>query len=117
MSIRSIKDVDVEGKRVLIRVDFNVPLKDGTVVDDTRIRSALPTIQHLLIDKAKQIIIISHLGRPKGKVVPELKMDPVAKKLGELFGKEITKLDGCIDVDIPKDARIVLLENLRCVGF
>ena len=114
-----IKDLDFEGKKVLVRVDFNVPLdEDGNVKDDERIVSALPTIKFLLKKNAK-IILMSHLGRPKGEVIEKLKMDEVAKKLSELVDKEVIKLDDCIGeqvkerINAMKNQEIVMLENLR----
>ncbi len=114
-----IKDLDFEGKKVLVRVDFNVPLdEDGNVKDDERIVSALPTIKFLLKKNAK-IILMSHLGRPKGEVIEKLKMDEVAKKLSELVDKEVIKLDDCIGEQIKekintmKNQEIIMLENLR----
>lgn len=118
MKIRSIKNVDVDSKKVLIRVDFNVPLEDGTVADETRIKATLPTLQHLIDNRAK-IIIVTHLGRPEGKVVDELRLDPVAKKLSELLGKEVKKLDDCVGSDVEaaieelQPGHLVLLENVR----
>ena len=85
MNKRSVRDLDVGGKRVLVRVDFNVPVKDGEVTDDTRIRRALPTIRHLLQEGARPVLI-SHLGRPKGEPDPEYAMDPVAARLCEVLG-------------------------------
>lgn len=118
MNKRTIRDIDVRGKRVLVRVDFNVPLKDGAVSDDTRIRAALPTLNYLL-EHGAALILCSHLGRPKGKVVPELKMDPVATRLAELLGRPVRKLDDCIGPEVETVAQamqpgdVVLLENTR----
>ncbi|MCD6427061.1 MAG: phosphoglycerate kinase [Caldisericaceae bacterium] len=119
MSKKTIKDVEVSHKRVLVRVDFNVPLSpDGKVLDDFRIRAALPTINYLVEHQAK-VILMSHLGRPKGKVVESLRMDPVAKKLSEISGLNVKKLDDCIGEEVKKevfsmnDGNIILLENLR----
>jgi phosphoglycerate kinase len=115
---KSIRDLDLRGKRVLVRVDFNVPVKDRQVTDDTRIARALPTIRHLLAEGARPILI-SHLGRPKGE--PDLKyaMDPVAKRLEELLGEPVLKLDAAVGPEVEKaldewDGRgVVLLENSR----
>jgi len=115
---KTLKDFDFTGKRVIVRVDFNVPLKEGKVDNDKRIRSALPTINYLHEHEAK-IILMSHLGRPKGKIVDELRMDPVAERLSELTGKKVTKLDDCVGEDVEKAVKgmaqeeIILLENLR----
>ena len=102
MNRKSVRDLDVQGKRVLVRVDFNVPVKNGEVTDDTRIRRALPTIQHLLSEGARPALI-SHLGRPKGEPDPKYAMDPVAKRLGELLGGPVTKLDTAVGQEV-KDA-------------
>ena len=118
MNKKTIRDVNVRGKRVLVRVDFNVPLKEGTITDDTRIRAALPTINYLL-EKGAALILCSHLGRPKGKVVPELKMDPVAARLSELLGRPVQKMDACTGTEVEKAAEemqpgdVILLENTR----
>jgi 3-phosphoglycerate kinase len=118
MNKRSVRDLDVGGKRVLVRVDFNVPVKDGGVTDDTRIRRALPTIRHLLSEGARPILI-SHLGRPKGEPDPKFAMDPVAKRLEQLLGEPVQKLDAAVGpevekaLDAPNGAGVVLLENSR----
>jgi len=118
LRLRTLKDVDAAEKRVLVRVDFNVPLQGGTITDDGRIRAALPTIQHLLGQRAL-VVLMSHLGRPKGKVVPELRMDPVARRLSELLDQPVQKLDDCVGPDVEKAVRaagpgdVILLENLR----
>ena len=115
---RGVRDLDVGGKRVLVRVDFNVPIKDGEVTDDTRIQRALPTIRYLLEEGACPVLI-SHLGRPKGE--PDLKyaMDPVATRLHELLGEPVEKLDAAVGPEVVEalddwDGRgVVLLENSR----
>ena len=119
MSKKTIKDVEVAHKKVLVRVDFNVPLTpDRKVLDDFRIKAALPTIKYLKDNNAK-VILMSHLGRPKGKVVENLRLDPVAKELSDLIGTPVKKLDDCIGEDVKKavdsmeDGDIILLENLR----
>lgn len=116
---KTIKDIDLKGKRVLMRVDFNVPL-DGEldITDDIRIRAALPTIKYA-IDKGAKVILMSHLGRPDGKVADSMRLDPVAKRLEALLGKKVIKTDDCIGekakktVAAMKPGDIVLLENLR----
>jgi phosphoglycerate kinase len=118
MNKRSVRDLDVGGKRVLVRVDFNVPVKDGVVTDDTRIRRALPTIRHLLSEGARPLLI-SHLGRPKGEPDPNYAMDPVASRLGELLDEPVKKLDASVGPEVEEalndwDGRgVVLLENSR----
>ncbi len=96
MNKKTVKDVDIKGKRVIVRVDFNVPLDDKlNITDDSRIKGSLPTI-HYLIDKGAKVILMSHLGRPKGKVKEDMRLTPVAKRLGELLGKKVKKLDDCV---------------------
>lgn len=118
MECKSIKDVDLKGKRVLVRVDFNVPMEAGKISDDTRIRAALPTIQ-LLRDKGAGVILVSHLGRPKGKVNDELRLDPVAVRLGELLKAEVIKVSESIGPEAEEAAasltsgQVLLLENIR----
>jgi phosphoglycerate kinase len=118
MNKRSVRDLDVRDKRVLVRVDFNVPVKDGKVTDDTRIRRALPTIRYLLEEGARPILI-SHLGRPKGEPDPKYAMDPVAARLEELLGEPVVKLDAVVGPEVEEalddwDGRgVVLLENSR----
>jgi phosphoglycerate kinase len=118
MNKRGVKDLDVGDKRVLVRVDFNVPVKDGEVTDDTRIRRALPTIRYLLREGARPILI-SHLGRPKGKPDPKYAMDPVAARLHELLSEPVKKLDAAVGPEVEEaiddwDGKgVVLLENSR----
>jgi phosphoglycerate kinase len=119
MEILKIKNIDVKNKKVLVRVDFNVPLNDdGDITEDERITAVIPTITFLLEENAK-IILMSHLGRPEGQIVEKLKMDKVAKKLSELLDKEVIKLDDCIGEKVKekinemKNKDIILLENLR----
>jgi phosphoglycerate kinase len=115
---KTVEDVSVQGKRVLVRVDFNVPLDNGEVTDDTRIRAALLTIRYLL-EQGAAVILMSHLGRPKGEVHDDLRMDPVARRLSELLGLEVAKLDDCVGPEVEKAAKglkpgqVLLLENLR----
>lgn len=119
MSKLTIKDIQVKGKKVLIRVDFNVPLdKELKVSDDTRIRASIPTIKYCLEQGAGKIILISHLGRPDGKVAEKYRLTPVAGKLSALLGEPVKKLDDCIGDKVKLDIaqakeRVILLENLR----
>jgi phosphoglycerate kinase len=116
---KTVRDIDVAGKRVLVRADFNVPLDEaGQITDDRRVQAALPTIRYLREHSAK-VILCSHLGRPKGKVVAGLSLAPVAKRLSELLGVTVVKMDDCIGdavkqaVKAMKPGDVVLLENLR----
>jgi phosphoglycerate kinase len=118
MNKKTITDIDVSGKRVLVRVDFNIPLQNGLVTDDRRIRAALPTIEYLIEHNAA-VILMSHLGRPKNQVVDELKMDPVADRLAELLERPVKKLDDCVGPDVEEAVKamqtgeVILLENTR----
>ncbi|MCC2248737.1 phosphoglycerate kinase [Virgibacillus sp. AGTR] len=118
MNKKSLTDLELKGKRVFCRVDFNVPMKDGKVTDDTRIRAALPTIEYLS-NQGAITILASHLGRPKGEVVEELRLDPVADRLSDLIGKEIVKTDAVYGDEVNEavsqvsDGDIVLIENVR----
>lgn len=118
MGKKSIKDISPKGKRVLVRVDFNVPLANGEVTDDMRIQAALPTIRYLL-EHGAAVILMSHLGRPKGQVKDDLRMDPVARRLSELLGQRVIKVDHCIGPEVEKavsalqPGQVILLENLR----
>jgi phosphoglycerate kinase len=118
MNKKTVRDIDVKGKRVFCRVDFNVPMQDGKVTDDTRIRAALPTIQYLSEQGAK-VILASHLGRPKGKVVEEMRLNAVAERLSELLGKNVVKTDEAYGNEVKQaiaqmnEGDVLLLENVR----
>lgn len=118
MNKMNVKDIDVKGKRVFCRVDFNVPMQGGQITDDTRIRAALPTIQYL-VEQGAKLLLASHLGRPKGKVVEEMRLTPVAKRLSQLLGKEVAKADEAFGdtvkakVDAMNEGDVLLLENVR----
>ncbi|HZG56914.1 phosphoglycerate kinase [Paenibacillus sp.] len=116
---KSVRDIEVSGKKVFVRVDFNVPLENGAITDDTRIRETLPTIQYL-IERGAKVILASHLGRPKGEVVEELRLTPVAARLSELLGgKPVAKVDEAVGpaaeaaVAALADGDVLLLENVR----
>jgi phosphoglycerate kinase len=118
-TVASLTQADVSGKRILVRADFNVPLDgNGNITDDTRIKAALPTIKDLT-GKGGKVILCSHMGRPKGAVKEELRLTPVAKRLSELLGQEVTKCDDCVGdgvasiVNAMSNGQVILLENLR----
>ncbi|WP_060678532.1 phosphoglycerate kinase [Virgibacillus halodenitrificans] len=118
MNKKTLEEFNVKGKKVFCRVDFNVPMKNGEVTDDTRIKAALPTINYLS-EQGAIVILASHLGRPKGEVVEGLRLDPVAKRLSDLIGKEIVKTDAVYGKEVNEaisqvsDGDIVLIENVR----
>jgi phosphoglycerate kinase len=118
MNKKSIKDIDVKGKRALVRVDFNVPMENGQVTDDRRIQAALPTINYLL-DHGAGVILMSHLGRPKGERNLKYSLGPVAAKLQELLGRPVKKLDDCVGQEVEaackamQPGEVILLENTR----
>ena len=118
MAKKIVSDIDVRGKKVLMRVDFNVPMEDGKISDDRRIEQALPTIRNVL-DRGGKLILMSHLGRPKGGPEPKYSLEPVAARLGELLGKPVQFAGDCIGPEVQKtatalqDGQVLLLENLR----
>lgn len=118
MNKKTIRDIEVQGKKVLVRVDYNVPISEGRITDDRRIRATVPTIQYLL-DHGAAVILMSHLGRPKGKPTPEFRLDPVAQRLSEILGIPVKKLDDCVGPEVEKAVKemkpgeVILLENLR----
>lgn len=113
-----MKDIDVKGQRVFVRVDFNVPMADGSITDETRIRAAIPTIEYL-VEQGAKVILASHLGRPKGEVKEDMRLTAVGIRLAELMGKPVTKLDESIGQAVEEavanmqDGDILLLENVR----
>ncbi|MCS7300376.1 MAG: phosphoglycerate kinase [Fimbriimonadales bacterium] len=118
MHKKTVRDIDVRGKRVLVRVDFNVPVQDGVITDDRRIRESLPTIQYLL-EQGATVVLMSHFGRPKGQRTPEFSLRPVAHRLSELLGREVHFFEDCIGEaveqgiqNLPPNA-VALLENVR----
>jgi phosphoglycerate kinase len=118
MNKQTIQDVNVQGKKVFVRVDFNVPMKDGVITNDTRVRATLPTLNYLL-EQGAAVILGSHLGRPKGQRVPEFTLAPVAVRLGELLGREVKLAPDCVGEEVSKMAaelksgEVLLLKNLR----
>jgi phosphoglycerate kinase len=118
MKKKTLRDIDVDGKRVLIRVDFNVPIEDGNVVDDSRLKAALPTLEFIR-QRGGRVILCSHLGRPKGKPDEKFRMDPVARRLSDLLGEEVKKIDDCVGPEAEEAAsqlepgKVLLLENTR----
>jgi len=118
MNKKTIRDIDVKGKKVIARVDFNVPLADGEITDDTRIEAALPTIKYLLEKQAK-LILCAHLGRPKGEFKPEFSLKPCAKRLAELLGQEVKLAEDVVGESAKalaanvKEGEVVMLENVR----
>ncbi len=118
MAKLSLEDLDVAGKRVLVRVDYNVPLKDGEITDDTRIVASLPTVRNL-VERGARVVLMSHLGRPKGTADPKYSLEPVAKRLAKLLGREIRFVDDCVGSaaleasEKLEDGQVLLLENLR----
>ncbi|MFC1647633.1 phosphoglycerate kinase [Patescibacteria group bacterium] len=118
MKLNSIKNAKVKGQTVLVRVDYNVPIENGKVMDDSRIVESLPTLEYLLKEGAK-VIVMSHLGRPEGEVVEELMLNPVAVRLGELLKKEVIKVDDCVGEEVEGavkalgEGSILMLENTR----
>lgn len=118
MNKKSLKDIHLKGKKVFCRVDLNVPMEDGVVTDDTRVRAVLPTVNYL-VEQGAKIILASHFGRPKGEVVEELRLDPVAKKLSELLHKNVVKANTVYGPEVDEKIRalqegdILLLENVR----
>ncbi|MEH7416461.1 phosphoglycerate kinase [Neobacillus drentensis] len=118
MNKKTLKDIDVKGKRVFCRVDFNVPMQDGQITDETRIRAAVPTIQYL-VEQGAKVILASHFGRPKGQVVEEMRLTPVGVRLSEILGKEVKKADEAYGdsvkaiIDTMNEGDVLLLENVR----
>ncbi len=118
MNKKSVRDVEVSGKVVFVRVDFNVPLEDGKITDDTRIRATIPTIEYLT-ERGAKVLLASHLGRPKGEVVESMRLTPAAERLSELLGKPVAKADESIGETVKakiaelKDGDVLVLENVR----
>ena len=119
MRKRSVRDLELKGRQLFLRVDFNVPLKNGVIGDDTRVRASLPTVRYALDAGARCVVLASHLGRPKGRPRPEMSLRPVATRLGELLGASVTFSSDCVGPEAERivqhspQSRLVLLENLR----
>lgn len=119
MTKKTVHDIAFSNKKVIVRVDFNVPLDDSQkITDDRRIQAALPTIKYILDQKASKVILMSHLGRPKGEVIPQMSLRPVAARLESLLGEKVLFLNDCVGEAVKKDIeksqpRVILLENLR----
>ncbi len=119
MALRTVRDLNIANKRVLVRVDFNVPLKEGVVSDTTRIERALPTLQYILDQPGTSLVVMSHLGRPKGERKPEFSLKPVAEVFAKLLGRPVRMADDCIGADTEalskslQPGEVLLLENLR----
>ena len=119
MGLKTVKDIDLKNKRVLIRVDFNVPLKEGRITDDTRIQAALPTIKYILEQEGASLIVMSHCGRPKGEKNPEFSLKPAADRLAELISNEVIMANDVIGAEVEKAAselkagQVLVLENTR----
>ncbi len=118
MAIRSVEQLDLDGRRAFVRVDFNVPIREGEIQDDTRIRAALPTL-HAVLDRGASVVLASHLGRPKGRFVPELSLGPVARRLADRLGRPVSLAPGVVGPGVSEAARalepgqLLLLENVR----
>jgi phosphoglycerate kinase len=119
MNKKTVRDADFAGKRVLVRVDFNVPVDNGAITDDTRIRAAVPTLEYILEQKPRAVILMSHLGRPKGGPTPEFTLAPIAPALAELLGRPVAFVDDCVGDKVAEainalpDGGVILLENTR----
>lgn len=119
MNKKTVEDLDLKGKKVIMRVDFNVPLDDAlNITDDRRIKSVIPTIKYILEQGSSKLILMSHLGRPKGEVIDSMRLTPVSNRLQELLGQDVLKLDDCVGDEVKAaidgaSEKIILLENLR----
>jgi len=119
MNIKTVKDIDLTGKKCLVRVDFNVPLQDGKITDDTRIKAALPTLRYIMKEKGTTLILMSHLGRPKGTVKKEFSLNQLIPRLEELLEHNVTMATDCVGTEVDsildssKPGDVILLENVR----